>query len=209
MAVLDNRDPALVLGLIAAPPALIRADSPALDLEHRDFSHMPFELILVHGRDDPIIPSRPRAKAKVAPADKVSPSLVDRLAHVELGSAGVSTASSCGRRSIASWPSATSHPLLTWNAACRSRAASLRAAVGTREEHYSFAPGWLEAESPGAGTCMSVQNIQKVVFAPETDPEAAAAAAEAGLRYVTDSMPGITCRRAGKQLLPTAIRKGA
>jgi DNA topoisomerase I len=45
----------------------------------------------------------------------------------------------------------------------------------------------------------SVQNIQKVVFAPETDPETAAAAAEAaGLRYVTDSMPGITRRRAGK-----------
>ena len=33
---------------------------------------------------------------------------------------------------------------------------------------------------------------------PETDPEAAAAAEAAGLRYVTDSMPGITRRRAGK-----------
>ena len=48
----------------------------------------------------------------------------------------------------------------------------------------------------------SVPNIQSpedIVLAPETDPEAAAAAAEAaGLRYVTDSAPGITRRRAGK-----------
>ena len=36
-------------------------------------------------------------------------------------------------------------------------------------------------------------------FAAETDPEAAArAAASAGLRYVTDTMPGITRRRAGR-----------
>ena len=54
----------------------------------------------------------------------------------------------------------------------------------------------------------SVQNIKEVVLAPETDPEAAAAAEAAGLRYVTDSMPGITRRRAGKAS-PTAIRKGA
>ena len=45
----------------------------------------------------------------------------------------------------------------------------------------------------------SVSNSQEAVFAPETDPEAAAAAAEAaGLRYVTDGMPGITRRRTGK-----------
>ena len=45
----------------------------------------------------------------------------------------------------------------------------------------------------------SVESSEEVVLAPETDPEAAAAAAEAaGLRYVTDSMPGIARRRAGK-----------
>jgi DNA topoisomerase-1 len=43
------------------------------------------------------------------------------------------------------------------------------------------------------------QSLEDIVLAPETDPEAAAAAAEAaGLRYVTDSAPGITRRRAGK-----------
>ena len=53
----------------------------------------------------------------------------------------------------------------------------------------------------------SAESRQEVVLAPETDPEAAAAAAEAaGLRYVTDSMPGIT--QARRQRLH-AIRKGA
>ena len=45
----------------------------------------------------------------------------------------------------------------------------------------------------------NVQSLEDIVLAPETDAEAAAAAAEAaGLRYVTDSAPGITRRRAGK-----------
>ena len=45
----------------------------------------------------------------------------------------------------------------------------------------------------------SVKNINDIVLAPEADPEAAAAAAKAaGLRYVTDRLPGITRRRAGK-----------
>jgi DNA topoisomerase-1 len=45
----------------------------------------------------------------------------------------------------------------------------------------------------------NTQDRKDVVLAPETDPEAAAAAAKAaGLRYVTDSAPGLTRRRAGK-----------
>jgi DNA topoisomerase-1 len=41
--------------------------------------------------------------------------------------------------------------------------------------------------------------IAEMALAAETDPEAAAAAAKAaGLRYVTDTMPGITRRRAGR-----------
>ena len=45
----------------------------------------------------------------------------------------------------------------------------------------------------------SVKDIDDIVLAPEADPEAAAAAAKAaGLRYVTDRMPGLTRRRAGK-----------
>jgi hypothetical protein len=90
MALLDNRDPARVGALIAELPAPIRADLRELDLERRDFSRVPFELILVHGRDDPIIPStESQALAAAAPADKVSLYLVDRLSHVELSPAGL------------------------------------------------------------------------------------------------------------------------
>ena len=90
MALLDNRDPARVPALIADLPAPIRADLRALDLERRDLSQLPFELILVHGRDDPIIPStESQALAAAAPADMVSLYLVDRLAHIELGPAGL------------------------------------------------------------------------------------------------------------------------
>jgi hypothetical protein len=90
MALLDNSDPARVPALIADLPAPIRADLRALDLEQRDFSRAPFELILVHGRDDPIIPStESQALAAAAPADQVSLYLVDRLSHVELGPAGL------------------------------------------------------------------------------------------------------------------------
>ena len=90
MALLDNRDPERVPALMAALPAPIRADLRALDLERRDLSQVPFDLILVHGRDDPIIPStESQALAAAAPADRVSLYLVDRLTHVELGPAGL------------------------------------------------------------------------------------------------------------------------
>jgi DNA topoisomerase I len=42
----------------------------------------------------------------------------------------------------------------------------------------------------------NIQSVENIVLAPETDPEAAAEAA--GLRYVSDGMPGISRRRAGK-----------
>jgi hypothetical protein len=90
MTLLDNRDPERVPALMAALPAPIRADLRALDLERLDFSGLPFDLILVHGRDDPIIPStESEALAAAAPADKVSLYLVDHLAHVELSPAGL------------------------------------------------------------------------------------------------------------------------
>jgi hypothetical protein len=90
MVLLDNRDPERVPALIAALPAPIRADLRTLDLERRDLSGLPFDLILVHGRDDPIIPStESEALAAAAPADKVSLYLVDHLTHVELNPAGL------------------------------------------------------------------------------------------------------------------------
>ena len=86
MALLDNRDPDRVPALIDGLPAPIRADLDALDLKRRDLSQLPFDLILLHGRDDPIIPAtESQALAAAAPDDKVSLYVIDRLTHVEMG----------------------------------------------------------------------------------------------------------------------------
>ena len=86
MALLDNADPERVPGLIDALPQAVRADLTALDLARRDLSQLPFELLLVHGRDDPIIPaSESRALAAAVPQDQVALFVVGRLGHVELG----------------------------------------------------------------------------------------------------------------------------
>jgi pimeloyl-ACP methyl ester carboxylesterase len=86
MALLDNADPERVPALIDALPAGVRGDLAALDLSRRDLSQLPFELVLVHGRDDPIIPaSESRALAAAVPEGKAALFVVDRLGHVELG----------------------------------------------------------------------------------------------------------------------------
>jgi pimeloyl-ACP methyl ester carboxylesterase len=86
MALLDNAEPERVPALVDALPAGVRADLAALDLSRRDLSRLPFELLLVHGRDDPIIPaSESRALAAATPPDQVALYVVDRLGHVDLG----------------------------------------------------------------------------------------------------------------------------
>ncbi|MGH6899641.1 MAG: alpha/beta fold hydrolase [Geminicoccaceae bacterium] len=90
MALLDNPDPDRVPALIAALPAPIRADLEALDLERRDLSQLPFDLILLHGRDDPMIPStESQALAAAVPDDQVSLYVLDRLGHIELSPGGL------------------------------------------------------------------------------------------------------------------------
>jgi hypothetical protein len=90
MALLDNRDPDRVPALIDALPAPIRADLEALDLERRDLSQLPFDLILLHGRDDPIIPStESQALAAAVPDGRASLYVLDRLAHIDLSPGGL------------------------------------------------------------------------------------------------------------------------
>ena len=84
MALLDNAAPERVPALIAGLPAPVRADLEALDLARRDLSRVPFDLLLVHGRDDPIIPaSESRALAAAVPAGHAALYVVDSLGHVE------------------------------------------------------------------------------------------------------------------------------
>lgn len=85
MALLDNADPDRVPALIAALPEAVRADLAALDLARRDLAQLRARLLLVHGRDDPIIPSTESQKlAAAAPGGLAQLYLVDSLGHVEL-----------------------------------------------------------------------------------------------------------------------------
>ncbi len=85
-ALLQNRDPAEVERLISVLPQRVRAEIRALDLKNLDFSDVSARILLIHGRDDKIIPySESLALAAAAGEDKAELFLVDNLAHVDLG----------------------------------------------------------------------------------------------------------------------------
>lgn len=91
MALLANSDADAVAGLIAGLPPTIRRDMAGLDLERRDLTGLAAHLILIHGRDDAIIPyTESVALAAAAPPDGASLFLVDGLAHVDPHPTGVS-----------------------------------------------------------------------------------------------------------------------
>jgi pimeloyl-ACP methyl ester carboxylesterase len=86
---LANRDPEQVPALIAALPAPVRAEIAALDLKRRDLRALEAEVILVHGRDDPIIPETESvALAAALPKGRAHVYLADNLAHADLAPAG-------------------------------------------------------------------------------------------------------------------------
>lgn len=81
-----NTDPDRVPELMSALPQAIHADMMALDLAGRDLSQAPPHVLLVHGRDDPIIP----ASESMALHDALGPEraeliLLESLAHADLG----------------------------------------------------------------------------------------------------------------------------
>lgn len=86
---LINRAPEKVAGLIAALPPAVREAIAGLDLKRRDLSAVRAEVILIHGRDDPIIPeTESQSLAAALPASRVHLYLVDNLAHAELKPGG-------------------------------------------------------------------------------------------------------------------------
>ena len=87
-AVLSNDSPDRVGPLIDALPPPIRRELTALSLAERDLSKLRAELILVHGRDDPILPYT-ESRALAAAAPEASLYVLDSLAHVELDLATV------------------------------------------------------------------------------------------------------------------------
>jgi fermentation-respiration switch protein FrsA (DUF1100 family) len=88
-ALLDNRDPDRVPALIENLPEAVRSDLAALDVSQRDLSQLDAHLLLVHGRDDPIIPSTESEALAAAAPDHTALYVVDSMAHVELGPAGL------------------------------------------------------------------------------------------------------------------------
>ncbi len=89
-ALVANRDPHRVPRLIAALPEAVRRELAALDLKGRDFSGFAARLILIHGRDDAVIPySESAALAAAVPEGRAALYLVDSLAHVDLGPTGI------------------------------------------------------------------------------------------------------------------------
>ncbi len=83
---LENRDPEKVTQLIGTLPARVREEIRALDLKNLDLGRVSARILLVHGRDDRIIPySESLALAAAAGEPQAELFLVDNLAHVDLG----------------------------------------------------------------------------------------------------------------------------
>ncbi len=89
MALLDNRDPDRVPALMAALPPVVRDQMAALDLSHRDLSGLHAEAILIHGRDDRIVPAE-ESVALAAALPHARLVLLDHLAHADLTPGGLS-----------------------------------------------------------------------------------------------------------------------
>jgi len=82
MALLDNRDPERVPALIAELPPRIRAEIAALDLSTKDLSPLRAQVLLVHGRDDAIVPySESVALAHALGPGRAHLYLLDHLSH--------------------------------------------------------------------------------------------------------------------------------
>jgi len=84
MALLDNRDPARVPALIATLPARIRAQIEALDLAGKDLSALDAKVLLIHGRDDAIVPYSESVALAKALGPRAHLFLLDRLPHATL-----------------------------------------------------------------------------------------------------------------------------
>ena len=93
LALLENRDPARVPDLIAGLPTGLRDDIMGLDVKSQDLSRLKARLILVHGRDDPVIPwSESAALAAAVPERQARLFMPDNLAHVDLGPGSIADA---------------------------------------------------------------------------------------------------------------------
>ncbi|HSG94569.1 MAG TPA: hypothetical protein VLA28_03555, partial [Afifellaceae bacterium] len=87
---LANTDPQEVPALIAGLPEPVRSQLRALDLSARDLDDLKARLILIHGRDDALIPhTESIALAAAVNGDRTDLFIVDSVKHVELQFTGI------------------------------------------------------------------------------------------------------------------------
>ncbi|HKU95292.1 MAG TPA: hypothetical protein VJR58_08450, partial [Vineibacter sp.] len=90
---MENDDPDRVTTLVAALPESIRQDIDALNLALHDLRSLRAQLILIHGRDDTMIPfTESEALAAAVPKGNASLYLVDNIGHVEFDSVSLANA---------------------------------------------------------------------------------------------------------------------
>lgn len=88
LALVDNRDPAAVDDLVAALPPRIGAFLDALSLRGRDLSHLSGRLLLIHGREDRVIPwQESRNLAAQVPGTALF--VIAGFSHIEPGEVGL------------------------------------------------------------------------------------------------------------------------
>jgi pimeloyl-ACP methyl ester carboxylesterase len=85
---LTTSNPERVPEQLTRLPFAVQQKIAALDLARRDLSHLRAEVILIHGRNDPLIPYT-ESKALAAAAPKSRLFLVNNLAHVDLEKGGL------------------------------------------------------------------------------------------------------------------------
>jgi pimeloyl-ACP methyl ester carboxylesterase len=87
-ALMVNDDPDRVPDLLAKIPARVIEDMTGLDLKKRDLGSLATHFILIHGRDDPVIPETESIRLAAALPDAAL-YLVDSLDHVNPRPAGL------------------------------------------------------------------------------------------------------------------------
>lgn len=82
LALLLNRDPEAVPELLAGLPPALRDELEGLDLAGRDLAALELPVLLLHGRDDPVIPASESEKLAAA-LPQAELFLADALGHVD------------------------------------------------------------------------------------------------------------------------------
>ncbi|TQV77846.1 alpha/beta fold hydrolase [Denitrobaculum tricleocarpae] len=87
-SLMTNEDPAQVAPLLAGLPESLRRQLDALSLKNRELSHLTGRLILIHGREDPLVPfSESIALSDAVPETELF--LIDGFSHINPRSVGV------------------------------------------------------------------------------------------------------------------------